>query len=250
MENAKNRETIHFLYDSMLNKKNFDKFSEVVSADYTNTIGGKGIEGFQKTIFELSKAFPNAQWEVEEIIVDGNKVMVKQKFIGTQTNSFQNIKPTYKTVSVDGIATYELQNGKIIRSQVQTDRLGFFQQLGVLPTDLSTVSNKNEERNAVYFIDRISVPKTSRDEFFKQMTTTNAFIKSLPGYIRNEVLERYDHDGNSDIMTVAVWEDEDKLNNAKIAVQNEFKRMGFNPMEFFNRLTIKIERGQYAIPKE
>ena len=128
-----NRENIHFLYDSIFNKKQFEKLSKIISPEYTNPSGGKGIDGFQKSIFELLKAFPDAQWKVEEIIADGNKVVVKQKFTGTQKNQFQNIQPTQNTVSVDGIAIYEFVNGKIIRSQVQTDRLGFLQQLGVLP---------------------------------------------------------------------------------------------------------------------
>lgn len=32
-------------------------------------------------------------------------------------------------------------------------------------------------------------------------------------------------------MTIAVWENEDILNEAKIAVQIEFKRIGFNPVD-------------------
>jgi predicted ester cyclase len=106
-------------------------------------LGGKGVEGFQKSVLELAKAFPDAHWKAEEILADGNKVVVKQKFTGTQTNQFQNFKPTNKNVSVDGITTFELQNGKIIHNQALTDRLGFLQQLGVLPGDLSTLTNKN-----------------------------------------------------------------------------------------------------------
>jgi predicted ester cyclase len=115
----------------------------MVSADYINPSGVKGVEGFQKSLLELAKAFPDAQWKAEEILADGNKVVVKQKFTGTHTNQFQNFRPTSKKVSVDGFTTFELQNGKIIDSLVLTDRLGFLQQLGVLPIDLSTLKNKN-----------------------------------------------------------------------------------------------------------
>jgi predicted ester cyclase len=141
MDNINNKEIIQSLY-YLLNKKQFEKLSEIISVDYINPLGGKGVEGFQKSLLELAKAFPDAHWKAEEILADGNKVVVKQKFTGTQTNQFQNFKPTNKNVSVDGITTFELQNGKIIHSQVLTDRLGFLQQLGVLPIDLSTLTNK------------------------------------------------------------------------------------------------------------
>jgi len=132
-QQSENKESIRFLYDSIFNKRQFEKLGEIISGDYTNSFGVKGVAAFQKSVLELSKAFPDAQWKVEEIIAEGNKVVVRQKFTGTHKNQFQNIAPTNKIVSVDGIAIYEIQNGKIIHSQVQTDRLGFLQQLGVLP---------------------------------------------------------------------------------------------------------------------
>lgn len=245
MDNLKNKEIIRFLYDSILNKKNFEKLSEVVSTDYTNASGGTGVEGFQKTIFALSKSFPDARWIAEEIIGDGNKVVVKQKFTGTQSNPFQNIKPTNKYVSVDGSATYKLQNGKIIHSQVLTDRLEFLQQLEILPNDISTVSNKKEIPNAVYFIDKFSIPKKSIEEFKKQMNYNREFIKALSGYESGEAFEQTDSEGNLSILTIAVWENQDKLNEAKMVMQTEFKRIEFNPVEFYQRLNIKLERGLY-----
>jgi predicted ester cyclase len=250
MDNTKKKEIIHFLYDSIFNKKQYEKLSEIISPDYTNQFGAKGVAAFQKTMVELSKAFPDAQWKVNEIIADGNKVVVKHRFTGTHKNHFQNIQPTNKTVSTDGIVTYEFINDKIIRSQAQTDRLGFLQQLGVLPVDLENLSGKKENPDAIYFIDKFSVPKTAFEEFVKQMNYNRGFIKTLPGFIRDQAFEQNDNEENLTIVTIAVWEDQDKLNEAKTAVQTEYKRIGFNPVEFYQRLNIKMERGQYTDLKE
>lgn len=254
MENVKNqtetKDLVIFLYDSIFNKRQFEKLPEIISDNYTNPFGGKGSDGFKKSIIDLVNAFPDGHWIIEEIIAEGTKVVVKQKFKGTQKNQFQTIKPTNNKVSVDGIATYEIENKRIVKSQVQTDRLAFLQQLGSLPLDLSNVSNAKEDSNTVYFIDKVSIPKRSRDEFMKQMKATNTIIKTLPGYIRGEMFEQFKSDGNSVILTIAVWENEEKLNMAKVSIQNEFKRIGFNPMEFFNRLNIKMEREEYTNLKE
>lgn len=51
-------------------------------------------------------------------------------------------------------------------------------------------------------------------------------------------------------MTIAAWEGRDKLNEAKKPVQTEFKRIGFNPVEFYQQLNITMEREQYEFVKE
>jgi predicted ester cyclase len=250
MHPVKNKEIIQLLYDSILNQKNVEKLAEVVSPDYTNNLGGKGVEGFQKTISELLKAFPDGQWKAEELLADGNKVIVRQTFTGTQTHAFQQIKPTNKTVLVNGVATYELQQGKIIRSLVQTDRLTFLQQLGVLPVDLSTVTVKKELPDAAYFIDKFSIPKANIEAFKKQMNEVRGGLRTLPGYVKGEAFEQYDNEGNLTIVTLAIWENQQKQDEAKAAVQAEFKRRGFNAAEFYQQLNIKLERGQYSLLKD
>ncbi len=245
MENLYTKETIRFLYDSILNTQQFDKLNQVISPEYINLLGEKGVVGFQKSILGLTTAFTNAHWTIEQIICEDNEVVVKQKFTGTQTNKFQNIPPTNKSVSVDGIATYKLESGKIIHSQIQTDRLGFMQQLGIIPNNLATTNE-----NPVYFVDKFFVPKSSIDEFTKQMKYNRAYIANLSGYIRGEAFQKVDDEGNLTIMTIAIWENQDKLNEAKQAVQIEFKRIGFNSVEFYQRLKIKMEREQYQLLKE
>jgi len=74
------------------------------------------------------------------------------------------------------------------------------------------------------------------------------FIKGLPGFIDDQILvEQSDNKDTLTVMTIAVWENQDKVNAAKISVQNEYKRIGFNPAEFMQKLNIKMERDQYSI---
>lgn len=240
MEQTTTKNTIRFLYDTILNTQQFEKLDQVISPEYKNQAGDKGVSGFQKSVAGLANSFTNAHWSMEEIISEGNKVVVKQTFTGTQTGQFQNIPPTNKPVTVNGIATYELNNGKIISSQIQTDRLGFLQQLGIVSQDLTPA-----DENTVYFTDKFFVPKTSIDAFTKQMQYNRKFIADLPGYIRGEAFQKADSAGNLTIITIAVWENQDKLTEAREAVQAEFKRISFHPMEFYQRLNIKIERELY-----
>lgn len=245
-----NKEAIRNLYENILNKRKLEQLNILISEEYTNVQGGKGVEGFQKQILELIKAFPDAQWKVEEMIAEGNSVIVKQKIKGTQTGQFQNIAPTKRTITNEGIGIYEFKNGKIIHHQIQTDRLGFLQQLGVLPIDISALTQKKENENTVCFVDKFFVPKTSIDEFKKQMNYNRNFIKTISGFIKSDAIQQLDEQGYLTIMTVVVWENQECLNKAKILVQEEFKKTNFNPTVFYKRLNIKLERGLYTFYRE
>lgn len=246
MDMIKNKEAIRFLYDSIFNAKQFEKLPILISDNYTNYIGAKGIAAFRKPITELTTAFPDVQWKIEDIIAEDDKIVVKQIFTGTHKFRFQNINPTHKTISVNGIATYIFKNGKIIFSEIETDRFSFLQQLGAL----SNPSGQPNHSNTIFLIDKFFVPESSVTEFKERMAYNRTFIKNLSGFVSDKVLENHNDSGNLIIITVAEWENQDKLNEAKIAVQAEYKRIGFNPQEFYERLNIKMERGQYQIFQE
>jgi predicted ester cyclase len=93
-------------------------FCSVISEDYTNAKGEMGIEAFTQGIMAITSAFPDAKWTLLEIIAEGNKVFVKHRVQGTHKGVFQNISPTNKIISNDGMVVYKLENGKIISHQI------------------------------------------------------------------------------------------------------------------------------------
>ena len=104
---------------------------------------------------------------------------------------------------------------------------------------------KDTFRDTVYLVDKFFIPRASIDEFITQVKYNRAFVAKLPGYSGGEAFESADKDGNLTIVTIAGWESHEKLNEAKKSIQAEFKRIGFNPPEFYERLDIKMEREQY-----
>jgi heme-degrading monooxygenase HmoA len=117
--------------------------------------------------------------------------------------------------------------------------------IGSISNNLTPVNE-----NAVCFVDKFFVPKNSIEEFIKQMKINRAFIANLSGYIRGEAIEKTDSEGNKTIITIAIWENQDKLDKARQSIQTAFKRNGFNPAEFYQRLNIKMERDIYSRLKE
>ncbi len=241
----KNETIARELYEQILNKKEMKMLKGIIADDYTGPNGLKGTTGFEAPIAPLIKAFPDIEWTIDAIIADGDKVVVSSHWHGTQTCDFQHIKATGKYVSNSGIVVYEFKDGKIISANVLTDRLSFLQQLDILPQNIAALANNKADSSQVVFIDRFIVPSNAWDEFIKQTTYNRRFIKSLPGFVRDNGYESRDDKGNILFTTTAVWENQEALNKAKEAVQAEYKRIGFNPPEMLQRLGITMDRAIY-----
>jgi len=112
------------------------------------------------------------------------------------------------------------------------------------PSDLSfRLSRDPGER--IHFIDKFIVPRQGITEFMDRVYINRNFIRTLPGFIRDDAYERTDSDGNLIYITVAVWEDQEALNNAKKSVQAEYQKQKFDMAEMFQRLNITMDRGIY-----
>ncbi|HEY5826348.1 MAG TPA: hypothetical protein VIT44_18390 [Cyclobacteriaceae bacterium] len=98
------------------------------------------------------------------------------------------------------------------------------------------------------FIDKFIIPLQSKPEFIERLNVNRNFIKKLPGFINDSVYERMDEQGNLVCVTIAVWASEESMQNAKAAVQSEYKKEGFNLQAMLQRLNITmVERGVYTV---
>jgi predicted ester cyclase len=218
---------------------------DIIADDYPGPNGLKGAAAFEAPIVSLIQAFPDIEWTIDALISEGDKVVVSSHWHGTHTGQFQHIKATGKSISNNGIVIYEFKDGKITGANVLTDRLGFLQQLDVLPQNITALANNKTNNDQVIFIDKFIIPASAKDEFIKQTSYNRNFIKNLPGFVRDNAYESSDDKGNILFTTTAVWENQDALNKAKEAIQADYKRIGFNPAELLKRLGITMDRAVY-----
>ena len=137
-----NKAIVKKVYEEALNKRNMGLLQDLIAEDYVGLKEKKGAAGFEEPVAPLIKAFPDIQWHIEQLIGEGDKVLVWWKWEGKHAAPFTGIEATGKTVVNEGVAVFELKGGKITKGKVQTNRLGFLQQLGVLPLDLTPLYNK------------------------------------------------------------------------------------------------------------
>lgn len=127
----RNKETILNLYTQMLNERKTDLIDGIVSPRYKNAAGG-GPQVIREGALQLLSAFPDITWQVQDILADEEKVIVRQRTTGTHKGMFQGHAPSGKPFVTDGFAIYHFSEGKVISHQVITDRYSFLQQIGVI----------------------------------------------------------------------------------------------------------------------
>ena len=78
-------------------------------------------------------AFPDLRFTIEDVVAEGEKVVVRWTLHATHAGEYQGHAPTGKTITVTGISLFRLADGKIQEITVNMDRLLQAQQLGWLP---------------------------------------------------------------------------------------------------------------------
>jgi steroid delta-isomerase-like uncharacterized protein len=96
--------------------------------------GDMPLEGFVQYQISRLKAFPDFSCTVEDIIAEGQKVMVRFIIRGTHLDMFRGIPATGKKIEMGGISIGRCAGGKIVESWSYADTLGMMQQLGMIPS--------------------------------------------------------------------------------------------------------------------
>lgn len=109
---------------------------------------------------------------------------------------------------------------------------------------------KNEKKMKQVLIDKITVPAIVKDEFIKRMNANIEILKKQKGFIKHDTYEQQTEDGNLIFVTVVVWKDAESINAAKVAVEAEYQRIGFNLKEFCQKNNVKLERNGIYQPFE
>jgi steroid delta-isomerase-like uncharacterized protein len=117
---------------------NLDAADEILSADFA-WHGGmgpgedqRGPEGTKQVASAVIGAFPDRRITHEDIIAEGDKVLIRWVLRGTQQRELMGIPPTGRSVTVTGFDLFRIEGGKITEMWQEADELGMLQQLGVI----------------------------------------------------------------------------------------------------------------------
>ena len=136
-EVEENKRIMQQYIDGFLNNRDYSEANEILHKDYSGSAGGgiTGVDGIKQYISYMSTIVSDGHWETLEMLAEGDKVSVFQKYTGTFDGEFQGIYGQDQPLSFLIAGVYEFRDGKVYRglSTAVTEWLDCYQQMGVLP---------------------------------------------------------------------------------------------------------------------
>jgi steroid delta-isomerase-like uncharacterized protein len=90
-------------------------------------------EGFKMFAGMYLNAFPDMAMTIDDVIAEGEKVVVRWTAVGKHKGELMGIPATDKDVTVTGISIDRFAGGKIVESWGEFDLAGMLMQMGVAP---------------------------------------------------------------------------------------------------------------------
>ena len=77
----------------------------------------------------FGKAIPNLKWEIKEVLVNGNRAVVRSEASGTPATAFMGVPHGGKNFRIMTIDIHTIENGKLTRSYHVEDWMSAVKQL-------------------------------------------------------------------------------------------------------------------------
>lgn len=95
----------------------------------------QGRAGFERTMAKIRLAFPDLAYTTDDVLVDGDKVVLRLTFAGTNTGPITMIRvpnvATGKAVKFEQIHIMRVAGDKIVEHWLGQDSIAMFRQLGL-----------------------------------------------------------------------------------------------------------------------
>lgn len=139
MSIERNKAVVRRLFDEVWNTGRLDAIQELYTADYVADYQPygplrHGHDAIKGMVTRAHVAFPDYHEELEEMIAEGDKVVVRLTITGTQLGQWGPLGPTGKPVRFEEIVILRFVDGKVAEQRGIPDNLAALRQLGVIPT--------------------------------------------------------------------------------------------------------------------
>ena len=138
MSVEENKAIVHRFVAELWNAENPDAFDELVAADFishNSTLGEEalGREGLKQAINDFQTALSGFKLNIEDMIAEGDKVVIRGVQRGTHASEIAGVPATGKENTATWIVILRIEDSKVVERWVNWDELGFMKQLGTIP---------------------------------------------------------------------------------------------------------------------
>jgi predicted ester cyclase len=131
-----NKDLARRIYEEVINKRDLDLLDELVTTGYIehDPLPGQreGIDGIRDRFRMLIDGL-DAHFTIEDLIAEGDRVVVRWTNSGTNVGEFFGAPATNRPFTTAGIDIYRVEDGKLAEHWHVVDVYGQMVQLGQLP---------------------------------------------------------------------------------------------------------------------
>ena len=138
MSTEQNKALVRQMVEEIFNRGNMSLADEFLAPDFVEREElppgiPRGREGFKQLTTIFRSAFPDFKVTIDDLVAEGDKVVIRATWSGTHEGEFMGVPPTGKSVSFGVIDIMRVDGGKFVEHWGQMDSMGMMQQLGAIP---------------------------------------------------------------------------------------------------------------------
>jgi predicted ester cyclase len=96
---------------------------------YSSETDFKGRDGFVAQVGGFGKLIPDLKWDIKDVMVDGNRIIVRSEASGTPVAPFFGVPPSGKSFKIMTIDIHTIKDGKAITAHHVEDWASALRQL-------------------------------------------------------------------------------------------------------------------------
>ena len=133
-----NKRLVREITEVVWNRRGVDHIPEYYASDFVGDYRPyalrEGHEGIRAMVEGAWAAFPDYHEEVNELIAEGDRVVVYLTISGTQQGQWGPLPATGRRAQFDEIVILQIGDGKVLRQRGIVDNLTALRQLGAVPS--------------------------------------------------------------------------------------------------------------------
>ena len=130
---AENKVLVRRLYEEVFHKGDLTFVDKLFSPGFVRhappSPDMRGQTEVKALCSMIRAAFPSLHYTLEDMVGEGDKVVLRWSAVGVHTGEFLGIAPTGKPVTMSGTAIFLIQEGQFQEEWSHWDTLGLLQQL-------------------------------------------------------------------------------------------------------------------------
>jgi steroid delta-isomerase-like uncharacterized protein len=132
-----NKDLMRRFAEEVFTAGDVDRVEEFCAPDFVDHQEGppgtpSGIEGMKAIVAMYHEAFPDLAVNIEDVIAEGDRVVIRATFTGTHRGELMGILASGKRVEVDSIDIVRIEDGKAAEHWGVTDTMALMEQIGAV----------------------------------------------------------------------------------------------------------------------